>query len=191
MTKSFGEHEKELIKQKLRENCEECWGKYGYKKTGVAELCKMSGISTGAFYMFYESKEMLFVDTIDRVGERYDNLIEQSMPENPTNNDLKNVFKELFHELSKTPWILEIQDVYEIFMRKLPPEFVKNHFKKDVVDFNLMIEKYKLKPNVSREAFTSMSYILAFSIINKTIIGDNYIEALDLIIDSIIENYFD
>jgi AcrR family transcriptional regulator len=191
MTKSFGEHEKELIKQKLQESCEECWGRYGYKKTGVAELCKMSGISTGAFYMFYDSKEMLFLDTIDKVGERYNNLIEQLMPETPTKYDLGRVTKRLFHELIKTPWVLKIQEDYELFMRKLPPEFLKNHFKKDIADYSMIVEKYKLKPRISVDVFTSITYILAFSIPSKALAGEHYTEALDLIIDSIIENYFD
>ena len=190
MAKSFGEQEKELIKEKLRESCEECWGRYGYAKTSVAQLCKMSGISTGAFYMFYASKEMLFIDTIDGVGERYNNLIVQMMPENPTKYDLGNVVKSLFHELIKTPWILKIQEDYKIFTKKLPPEFLENHYKNDITDYSLMVEKYHLKPKVSVEVFTSITYILAFSIPSKALVEDYYTEALDLIIDSTIENYF-
>lgn len=191
MTRGFGEHEKELIKVKLQESCEKCWGKYGYKKTSVAELCKMTAISIGAFYMFYESKEMLFLDTLDRVGKRYNNLIEQMMPEKPTKYDFGNVLKVLFHELFKTPWVLKIQEDYDIFMRKIPPQFLGNHVKNDIADYSLMVEKYNLKLRVSVDVFTSMIHILGFSITSKALTGEHYSEALDLIIDSIIENYFD
>lgn len=43
---------------------------HGYKKTGVDELCRQAGISKGAFYLFYASKEALFCEVLCSVQEQ-------------------------------------------------------------------------------------------------------------------------
>lgn len=60
MAKKFSDKEKEMIQERLLSKAEICWGKYGIKKTSVDELVRMAGISKGAFYLFYPSKELLF-----------------------------------------------------------------------------------------------------------------------------------
>ncbi len=190
MTKSFSEYERELIKKKLQQSCEECWGRYGYKKTSVGELCKMAAISTGAFYIFYDSKEMLFLDTLNMIHERYHDLIDKLVPKNPTKYDFSATLKHLFRELGKTPWMLNLNQDYEILLRKLPPEYLKENFNNDLTAFNKMLEQFKLKPKVDLDLFISIAWILVLSIPSKTIVGDNYSIALDFIVDSIIEKLF-
>jgi len=34
----------------------------GYEATGVAEICERAGVSKGAFYYHFESKEAVFLD---------------------------------------------------------------------------------------------------------------------------------
>jgi AcrR family transcriptional regulator len=43
--------------------CKECWNRYGYQKTGIRELAELAGISPAAFYHFFASKELFFVET--------------------------------------------------------------------------------------------------------------------------------
>ena len=44
---------------------------YGLKKTNVEEIAEAAGISKGAFYIFYESKEALFMDVIEQAEIRF------------------------------------------------------------------------------------------------------------------------
>ena len=71
MPKGFTEHEKELIRKRLLEQGYKQFSAYGLKKTNVEELAEASGISKGAFYLFYESKEALFMDVIELAEERF------------------------------------------------------------------------------------------------------------------------
>ena len=64
MARSFTEREKENIKKGLQDACKRSWTQYGYKKTSVDELCREAGISKGAFYLFFESKEALFCEVL-------------------------------------------------------------------------------------------------------------------------------
>ncbi|MDP4093781.1 MAG: TetR/AcrR family transcriptional regulator [Bacillota bacterium] len=191
MTKSFNEYEKEIIRQKLLESCEESWGRYGYKKTNVAELCKMAGISTGAFYMFYESKEMLFIDVFNKVEESFNTSLEQLMPENPTKYDFARVFKTLFHELEKIPWFLNIHNDFDLLLRKFPPDYVTENFSHDITNISSIVERYHFKPKISIELITSMTYIILLSVQSRSLSDNHYSEAIDLMIDCVIEKYFE
>ena len=64
MARKFSEREKENIRKSLIDICKQNWTQYGYKKTSVDEICKQAGISKGAFYLFFESKEALFCEVL-------------------------------------------------------------------------------------------------------------------------------
>jgi AcrR family transcriptional regulator len=70
MPKAFSEFEKELIGKRLLEQGYKQFSAYGLKKTNIEEIAKAAGISKGAFYNFYESKEALFMDVIEQVEIR-------------------------------------------------------------------------------------------------------------------------
>ncbi len=66
MPKGFTEYEKELIRKRLLEQGQRLFSAYGLKKTNIEEIAKAAGISKGAFYNFYESKEALFMEVIEQ-----------------------------------------------------------------------------------------------------------------------------
>ncbi len=70
MPKWFSEIEKETIRQKLIDQGYRQFSQFGFKKTNVDEIAKAAGISKGAFYRFYESKEMLFMEVIEQVEQK-------------------------------------------------------------------------------------------------------------------------
>jgi len=70
MPKGFTEQEKELIGRRLLEQGYRLFSAYGLKKTNVEEIAQAAGISKGAFYNFYESKEALFMDVIEEAEKR-------------------------------------------------------------------------------------------------------------------------
>lgn len=73
-----------LTKEKLLVNCEDSWSKLGYKKTNIEDLCAKAGISKGAFYLFYASKEELFFDVIMRIQTKLVYLTKATLGETPT-----------------------------------------------------------------------------------------------------------
>ena len=62
--------DKEKIREKLKELCEKCWIKQGYKKTNIKSLCDKAEISIGTFYTIYPTKEDLFLETIENIQRR-------------------------------------------------------------------------------------------------------------------------
>lgn len=59
--------DKNAIRERLRELCEECWIAQGYKKTSIKSLCSQAAISIGTFYTLYPTKEDLFFKTIEKI----------------------------------------------------------------------------------------------------------------------------
>lgn len=47
----------------------ELFSKNGYKSTNIANIAKKAGISVGAFYKYYDSKDAIFVDCYIRENE--------------------------------------------------------------------------------------------------------------------------
>ncbi len=67
MPKAFSEHEKDTIRAQMREKGKKLFEKQGLRKTSVDELTESVGISKGAFYLFYESKEELFLQILEEL----------------------------------------------------------------------------------------------------------------------------
>ena len=71
MPRAFSEQEKELIRKRLLEQGHRQFSAYGLRKTNIEELAEAAGISKGAFYLFYASKEAIFMDVVEQVEERF------------------------------------------------------------------------------------------------------------------------
>ncbi len=62
MPRAFKEEEKEKIRVKLLEGGRACFLRYGLKKTTIEDVVGPAGIAKSSFYLFFESKEALYVE---------------------------------------------------------------------------------------------------------------------------------
>ena len=62
MPKIFSEKERVDIISSLQKSAMKELSRVGVRKTTVDELCRLSHLAKGSFYLFYESKEELFLD---------------------------------------------------------------------------------------------------------------------------------
>jgi AcrR family transcriptional regulator len=188
MAKAFSEQEREMINKKLITACEECWNLYGYQKTSIRDLCSRCGISPGAFYLFYETKELLFLETAIRAGKRLSSIIDQNMPpDKPTKDDFAKAFKIMIKELQKAKWQLSIYNCMEIFRRKLSPE----QFKILMHSFSFPGTKFKISLKVPANVASSALDALIGLRFNPKMTGEHYDKAYELIIDSTIDRLFE
>jgi AcrR family transcriptional regulator len=187
MAKAFSEQEREIINEKLIAACEECWNLYGYQKTNIRDLCSKAGISSGAFYLFYKSKELLFVETAINAVKRLASIIDQNMPSaNPTKQELARAFKIMAKKVAKAKWLLSLEDNFELFRRRLPSETFK-----DFIDlYSFQVEKYQLSPKVSYQVGNAALGALITLRLNPKVSGKDYDKAYELIVDSTIDRLF-
>lgn len=185
------EREKTAIREKLIESCRICWKQYGYKKTSVSELAAMSGISTGAFYLHFPSKEILFVETQRVFMEKLYGILTENIPSNPTKHDLADRFKRCIDEGFENKWIFLLRDDYETFLRKLPEGFWEQDYEKDLLNITEVIALYGLVPKVSMDEISAVINTLFMSVDIPDVIGVLQKRALELLIDSAMENLFE
>ena len=62
MPRAFKEEEKDRIRAKLLEAGRSCFLRYGLKKTTIEDVVGPAGIAKSSFYLFFASKEALFVN---------------------------------------------------------------------------------------------------------------------------------
>jgi len=192
MRKALSEREQDAVKIKLIESCRVCWERYGYKKTSVAELASMSGISTGAFYSFFPSKEMLFIETADNFTKKLYEMMAICKPKNPNKYDFAIGFKKCANEMFENKWIFSLREDMETFLRKLPADFLAQDFQKDLLDITEIVNLYGLTLKVPIEEIVAVFHTLLMSVYLSDIIGESYHkQALNILIDSVIENLFE
>ena len=191
MRKALSEREHNAIKAKLIESCRICWERYGYKKTSVAEIAAMAGISTGAYYMFFPSKEMLFVETANTFTKKLYGIMAKHKTKRPTKFDFAEGFKLCADEMFENKWIFSLRENAETFLRKLPEDFLQQDFNQDLLDISEVIASYGLIVKVTMEEVVAVFHTLLMSIYLTEIIGTSHRQAINILIDSVINDLFE
>jgi len=134
MPKAFSEQEKETIRHQLYEKGQQLFALYGLKKTSVDDLVQAVGISKGAFYLFYDSKEALLFDILEQIEAELQTSI-LTYATRADANARQTVRDLLTHFLVKSdayPLLKNFrQDDFMLLVRKLPAEKVQHHVDRD------------------------------------------------------------
>lgn len=135
MTRAFNDKEKNVIREKLIEKGKVLFGQYGLKKTNIAELTKAVGIAQGSFYSFFESKEELYFEIIER-EEQYikEKLVSRYLSgRSITGASLRDFLLSAFRMVDDSTIIkrLYMDEDYEILVRRLPEEKLREHIGRD------------------------------------------------------------
>ncbi len=194
MAKGFSEREKEAIKSKLMDAAEECWGKYGLKKTSVDQLVSMANISKGSFYLFYPSKEHLFMDVFDRIDQRVKAEMFNKLQEaggNPRESFM-SVIRLLFEEAKKMPWILNMyKGDLELLVRKLPPERVGSHLSNDDNAASNLLKFLNIKTPGDPKIISGAMRAIFLTLLHKSEIGEDvFDDVLDYLLQAVTDKLF-
>ena len=129
MGKGFKENEKEIIKEKLKKAAEEALVKTGIRKTSVDKLVSKVGISKGAFYLFYESKESLFFEVIASFHDKLQNDFMEIL-EKSKNYDIDYLTDVIFNLLE------QYQDFFISILSNGEIEYLKRKLSNDIMKKN-------------------------------------------------------
>jgi AcrR family transcriptional regulator len=186
MATAFSENEKNLIRVKLNNAAQECLSKFGVRKTTVDQLVQMAGISKGAFYSFYPTKEILFF----KVMEEYQNsIIEEAIRKlNEMSVTTIQGFSDLIYQLYQEvrhSFIMNIiqYDEMEYLMRKIPEEHILNHHSFDDMLVVSLVSHLKIKDNIEIDVIAASLRAIFMSMLHVKQIGEkDFDKALRLLI---------
>ncbi|MCL2464123.1 MAG: TetR/AcrR family transcriptional regulator [Micrococcales bacterium] len=191
MSKSFSEHEQQAIQADLIEACKQCWSRYGYQKTGIRELAALANISTGAFYRFYDSKELLFVATADEYQRELIDVFHRTMATCPGKRGVALAIKAIVSAMSRMAWLTSMWDEWPIIVRKLPRDYLEQDFHRDVIRIDEIIAQYGLTPKRDIESTTQIVDLLMTAVARQSYLPGDARESADFIIDAVVDALFE
>ena len=192
MPRSFTEREKEKIKRSLQETCKQSWTQYGYKKTSVDELCKQVGISKGAFYLFFESKEALFCEVLCSVQEQICNMASEVMEQHKDKYGVAEALKLIYREYDKNNFLYDSNSMdFIILMNKLSEEQAKKIEESNYMSQQLFLRQAYLKFKIDTDLAMSVIYSFIVNVKNKDILPYNHMETFDFMVDHLIESIYE
>ena len=192
MARSFSEREKENIRKSLIDICKQSWTQYGYKETSVDEMCKQVGISKGAFYLFFESKEALFCEVLCSVQREICEMAEAAMEEEKGKSGVVKALKLIYRAYDKNSFLYGSDTAdYTILMNKVSEEQAKEMEQAGELSRQLFLCHPALKFRVNANMAISVIYSLIMNIKNKDILPQNHLEVFDFMADKLIDDLYE
>lgn len=192
MARSFTEREKQNIKRNLYEACKRSWTQYGYKKTSVDGLCKQVGISKGAFYLFFESKEVLFCEVLCSVQKHICNAASDVIEKHKDKYGVAEALKLIYREYDKNNFLYNSDSAdFTVLMNKLSEEQAKKILESNNICQQIFLSQPYLKFKIDEDLAMSIIYSLIMNIKNKDIFPHNHMEAFDFMVDNLINSLYE
>ncbi|AWK51654.1 TetR family transcriptional regulator [Clostridium beijerinckii] len=124
----FTELEKEKIREELLEVAYRFFIDKGFKSTSLEDITSSVGIAKSSFYLFFESKEVLYMELLAHEGEQIE---KQVWPKVRGTEDISSAIKlylnkmtlELESKILTQRLVYDLEE-YKIVSRKLNPEYV-------------------------------------------------------------------
>jgi len=158
MPKTFTENEREYIKGRLMKEAQDCLRLYGIRRTTVDELVKRANIPKGTFYLFYDSKELLFYDMLCSFRDelhadlrRQLEALDEPVAADQATELVLGLYKKV--EASFLYKFITSGDL-ELLMRKLPPEEARGYTEKD--DFGIE-QLISMAPSINSDNIKTFS----------------------------------
>jgi AcrR family transcriptional regulator len=173
MPKAFSEQERQIIGQRLLEQGYAQFSSYGLKKTSIEGLAVACGISKAAFYLFYESKEALFMDVIEEAEKRMrvQLLATIDRPGPTPRARLYALLKKSFDLFESIPLLQFMTgNDYDLVFRRVPAEKFQEHLVSDKAFFEELIARCRqsgIPIQVSLEQLSSLLYTLVLGYLHK------------------------
>ena len=178
MAKAWSSREKELIKNSLRNEGRKLFEKYGIRKTTLDDIVRSAGISKGAFYFFYQSKEELFFDILESLERDYKTRIYGNifLPGVSRRDSFRQFFKNLIDILKEVPLFGSMNPAdYEYLMRKLPDKKLTGHIDTDFSELAFLFSPWMDKgwiKKVNLKALSGLMLSLFYFIIHRGDVGE-------------------
>ncbi|MFC2081821.1 TetR/AcrR family transcriptional regulator, partial [Candidatus Bipolaricaulota bacterium] len=101
MPRAFTAVEKETIRSRLMAAGRTCFLRYGLKKTTIEDLVKPAGVAKASFYLFFASKEDLYVELfLQEMPAMIDRLLDVSFRSTSDMREaLVRLMKAIVHEI--------------------------------------------------------------------------------------------
>lgn len=185
MAKAFTEQEADIILQNLKASARRYAASQGVRKTTVDELAREAGISKGAFYKFYSSKEMLFFEILEdmhtEIYEASAGVFKQNNAKAPADRVAEAVLTAC--KVMTDSGMLDFMERDVAFLlRKIPIEVQEKHYHSDEVHIKELLVNAGLEPAGGMELAAATVRGLFLTLSHRDTIGLLYPQVLDMLV---------
>jgi AcrR family transcriptional regulator len=149
MPRAFTDEERGLIRRRLQTAARAAVGRVGIRRTNVAELAAAAGISKGAFYKLYPSKEALLLEVFAEVeGEVRAELRRRlDVPWGSARVLVERFLRFQFEILDRHPVLRVLTDPEEtaVLFRAVPPEVLAERLADDDRFFLELFQQWRAR----------------------------------------------
>lgn len=192
MPKGFSDKEKVVIKQRLIEECKASWKLHGYKKTSIDTLCQNIGISKGAFYIFFDSKESLFYQAIKQTQSQLYEIVENHLSRNQSKYGVAEALKEIYCEYCKGGFMYDIKSSdFQGFFNKLNPQQRNELNDLSYTSTKFMLDKPFLILKIDEKLAISILSVMLSSVTQKDNMLCDSEKVFEFMINNLIEDIFE
>jgi AcrR family transcriptional regulator len=191
---AFSDSEIETISAKLKARARECLLRYGVRKTSVKDIVSVAGISTGAFYKFYDSKELLFFEVMEEMDLEVYAAAVKILKERSDLSLREKVIQALISSCRKSDDLgyVEIWEAESAYMlRKLPSEVYQNHITNEGARIVTTLAEFGIRAGLpSGEAADILQWLLTCLAHPMPLYPERRQKASDFMIRAVCEKLF-
>lgn len=176
---SFRSKDRDRIKAGMIEEATELFAQRGLKKTTVDEIVQRVSIAKGTFYLYFKNKEELFFRCLEAVEAYIDEREIKPLMRNLESPEY--MIKELMTLAVDLPNLYPFMKVaadpqtMAILTKKLDPEILKTHLKKDLDDTKEMFQFWESlgwQSSMEPAVFNGMIQSFIFMSMHRQEIGE-------------------
>lgn len=163
----------------------ELFSSKGFKDTNVADITKMAGIAAGTFYLYYPSKENLFIEIFMQENLKLKEIIHNQVnPDDDPMTVIMQITRLNLEGISANPILREWynKDVFQKIEQKFRETDQKASFEFMYADYYAAIEKWQAEGKMRADIDCGMIMALFTAVINtdthKEEIGIQYFPQL-------------
>ncbi|WP_069999028.1 TetR/AcrR family transcriptional regulator [Cellulosilyticum sp. I15G10I2] len=143
----FSEAEKEKIRLEMMGCAHRCFIDKGLKSTSIEEITSSVHIAKSSFYVFFESKEALYLELLDLEGQEIEKKV---WPKVEKAKDVRAAIKAYLHAMASeleshvlTQRLITNLEEYKMVSRKVNPQYSATQTLRSIVPLMAFIKKYK------------------------------------------------
>ena len=188
----FTELEKERIREELLEVAYRFFLDKGFKSTSIEDITSSVGIAKSSFYIFCESKEMLYMELLAREGEQIE---KQVWPEVMAAKDIYTAIKTYLNKMSMeleskilTQRLIYDLEEYNIVSRKLNPQYIGSESLRSIVPLMEFIKSRQDSKEIINEDPSVIAGVLRAALLigsqKRNLQQYNYVRVRDLLFEA-------
>lgn len=193
VAKAFTEQEADIILQNLKASARRYAASRGVRKTTVDELAREAGISKGAFYKFYPSKEMLFFEILEDMHTEIYAASAEVLKQNRANSSADRAAEAVLAacKIMVESGMMDFMEQDAAFLlRKIPAEVQEKHYHSDEVHIKELLSNAGLEPNGGMELAAATVRGLFLTVSHRENIGPLYPQVLDMLVRGACQRLF-